>query len=315
MSDNNITTNNNNNLKEFANTLASQGQNNMNLWVEEQHGKNFATRFRCKKVLCSIKSSYQNIDVVETAGQGRLLLNDGIVMISEKDEAVYHEMIAHVPLFTHPKPCSVLIIGGGDGGSAKEVLRHSNVAGIVNVEIDKMVVEVSKKYFPRLAGAFKDPRVELLFEDGAEFVKRSTKKYDVVLVDSTDPLGPACSLFTPEFYKNVFRILTKDGVLVVQAESPLFAREQKAQKFILQSLKSAFPIVSLYHYSNVVYPGGLWSFAWASKKYHPVKDFQKSQTEQCIKDWGLHYYNADIHLSAFAQAEYIKRNLNSLLTP
>ena len=283
----------------------------MDLWVEEKHGNHFATRFRCQKVLFSGRSVYQNIDVVETHNQGRLLLNDGIVMLSDQDEQVYHEMITHVPLFTHSKPCSVLIIGGGDGGTAREVLRHLTVRQCVNVEIDEMVVEVCKKYFPRLANSFSDQRVNLKIQDGALFVKNTRQTFDVVLVDSTDPLGPSKPLFSEAFYKNVFRILSPDGILVVQAESPLFKREREAQKYILQSVGFVFPLVNLYHYSNVVYPGGLWSFALASKKYCPVKDFRKNKACS-IKNWNLQYYNTDIHQSAFAQPEFLKKEFGNL---
>lgn len=285
----------------------------MDLWVEERHDVNFAVRFRCHQVLFSGRSQFQHINVVETTGQGRMLLNDGIVMLSERDEYVYHEMLVHVPLFTHPNPKKVLIIGGGDGGTAREVLRHSSIKQCVNVEIDEMVVEVCKKYFPKLADSFDHPRVKLHIEDGAKFVKETTEKFDVVLVDSTDPLGPAKVLFSEDFYREVHRILTEDGVLVAQAESPLFKREIEAQKFILQSLKSVFPITSLYHYSNVSYPGGLWSFACASKKYHPAKDFQKNKIVD-ISHWNLHYYNQAIHQSAFAQPEFVKKEMGKLLT-
>ena len=300
-------------LKEYSQNPNPQNLG-MDLWVEERHGDHFASCFRCKKVLFSGRSPYQTIDVAETTGHGRLLLNDGIVMLSDQDESAYHEMITHVPLFTHPNPRSVLIIGGGDGGAAREALRLPQITQIVNVEIDKMVVEVCQKYFPGLAHAFKNPKVNLTIQDGAAFVQKTTQKFDVVLVDSTDPLGPARPLFSPDFYKNVFNILSEDGVLAVQAESPLFARELRAQKFILQSLKSAFPLVSLYHYSNVVYPGGLWSFALASKKYHPVKHFQKEKAQQLTPSWGLKYYNPFVHGAAFAQPEFIKKALGEFLS-
>lgn len=281
----------------------------MDLWVEERHRDYYSTRFRCKKVLFSGKSEYQHIDVIETAGHGRMLLNDGIVMLSEKDEFVYHEMMAHVPLFVYPQPKKVLIIGGGDGGVAREVLRHNSVTQCALVEIDKMVVEVSKEYFPHIACSFMDPRMQLNIQDGVQFVKETKQKFDVVLVDSTDPLGPAKPLFCEKFYKDVSFILTEDGLLVVQAESPFF--EIETQKFILQSLQSVFPLTSLYNYSNTVYPGGLWSFAFASKKYHPIKDFKKERIKQT--KWNLSYYNEDIHLAAFSQPEFVKKELKKFL--
>ena len=284
---------------------------NMDLWVEEKHQGYFASRFKCKKVLFSGKSPYQCVDVVETEGHGKMLLNDGIVMLSEKDEYVYHEMIAHVPLFLHPSPKKVLIIGGGDGGTALEVLKHKNIESCVMVEIDRMVVDVSKKYFPQIARSFKNPKLKLKIGDGIKFVKNTKQKFDIILVDSTDPIGPAKPLFDRPFYKNVFSCLNPDGVLAVQAESPFF--EIKMQKHILKSLKSLFPITSLYHYSNTVYPGGFWSFAFAGKKYHPLKDFKEERTKKA-KKWNLSYYNADIHKAAFAQPEFIKKELKGLFS-
>ncbi len=281
----------------------------MDLWVEERHRDYYGTRFRCKKVLFSGKSKYQHIDVIETKGHGRMLLNDGIVMLSEKDEFVYHEMMAHIPLFIHPQPEKVLIIGGGDGGVAREVLRHKSITQCVLVEIDKMVVDVSKQYFPDIACSFTDSRLQLNIQDGVQFVKETNQKFDVVLVDSTDPLGPAKPLFSEKFYKDVSIMLEEDGILVVQAESPFF--EIETQKFILQSLKSIFPLISLYNYSNTVYPGGLWSFAFASKKYHPIKDFKKEKVKQT--NWNLSYYNECVHLAAFSQPEFVKRELKDFL--
>ena len=278
----------------------------MDLWVEEQHRGTYSTRWRCKNVLFSKQSKYQHIEVVDTFSHGTLLLNDGIVMLSEKDEFIYHEMIAHVPLFSHPCPKKLLIIGGGDGGSAREALKHESVSECVLVEIDKMVVDVAKKYFPQVATSFKNPKLKLKIQDGVQFVKNTSQKFDVVLVDSTDPFGPAEELFSKTFYKHVYNLLKKDGILVVQAESPFF--EIKTQQFILHGLKAAFPLVSLYNYSNTVYPGGLWSFAFASKKYHPIKDF-KAQRLQKSK-FKLCYYNKEIHKAAFAKPEFMKKNLN-----
>ena len=284
-------------------------QGSMDLWVEERHRDFYGTRFRCKKVLFSGKSLYQHIDVIETFGHGRMLLNDGIVMLSEKDEFIYHEMLAHVPLCVHPHPKKVLIIGGGDGGVAKELFRHPTIQQVVLVEIDKMVVEVAKKYFPKIASSFANKKLKLKIQDGVHFVKNTKQQFNVVLVDSTDPFGPAKGLFSPAFYKDVFRILTGDGILVVQAESPFF--EIQTQKFILKSLKSVFSLTTLYNYSNTVYPGGLWSFALASKKYHPLKDRQVVRARSLSKQ--LSYYNEEIHQAAFAQPVFVQKNLKGLL--
>lgn len=282
----------------------------MDLWVEERHRDYYGTRFRCKKVLFSGKSEYQHIDVIQTKAHGKMLLNDGIVMLSEKDEFVYHEMMAHVPLFVYPKAENVLIIGGGDGGVATEVLRHKSVNHCTLVEIDQMVVDVAQQYFQNIAISFKNPKLYLKVQDGVQFVETTDQKFDVALVDSTDPFGPAKGLFSESFYKNVFNVLKEDGILIVQAESPFF--EIATQKFILESLRAVFPFTYLYNYSNTVYPGGLWSFAFASKKYHPIIDFQKEKWRQVR--WNLSYYNEGIHRAAFAQPEFVKKELKEYLS-
>ena len=282
----------------------------MDLWVEERHRDYYGTRFRCEKILFSGKSKYQHIDVIQTKAHGRMLLNDGIVMLSEKDEFVYHEMMAHVPLFVHPKPENVLIIGGGDGGVATEVFRHKSVKHCTLVEIDQMVIDVAQKYFQNISMSFKSPKLQLRVQDGVQFVKTTDQKFDVALVDSTDPFGPAKGLFNEAFYKNIFSLLKEDGLLVVQAESPFF--EIETQKYILKSLGAMFPFIYLYNYSNTVYPGGLWSFAFASKKHHPLVDFQKEKWGQVR--WDLSYYNKGIHLAAFSQPEFVKKELKEYLS-
>ena len=179
-------------------------------------------KFLCKKVLFSDQSPYQKVEVVETDYFGRVLLNDDIIMICEKDEFVYHEMISHIPLFLHPKPESVLIIGGGDGGTAREVLKHPSVKICQMVEIDQMVVDACKLHIPQTAVSFSHPKLDLKIEDGVKFVQNTKKKYDVILIDSTDPIGPAVPLFGDTFYRNIFNILKDDGLVVAQGESPFY---------------------------------------------------------------------------------------------
>ncbi len=274
----------------------------LDLWVEETHRDFFATRFRCSRVLFSEKSPFQQVDVVQTTGFGKMLLNDGIVMLSEKDEFIYHEMIAHVPLCLHPCPQRVLIIGGGDGGTAFEVLRHKSVRECHLVEIDKVVIKASKACFPKWTPAFKDKRLKLHIEDGVQFVKNTPQNFDVVLVDSTDPIGPGKALFNKNFYRDVCNLIkNKEALLVLQAQSPFFERE--TQKFIFKTLKSLFPFVWFYHYTNMVYPGGMWSFALASHSLNPLKDFQAEKASE-LK--GLCYYNPSVHRAAFAQPEFVK---------
>ena len=280
-----------------------------NLWLDEvQHGV-YRQGYKVKNVLFSGKSEFQTVDVVDTEGYGKMLLNDGLVMLTEMDEFIYHDMITHVPMFTHPNPKKVLVIGGGDGGTAREVLRHKSVERCVMVEIDKMVVDACIEHIPQTAGALNDPRLELIIGDGIEFVKNTTEKFDVILVDSTDPIGPAEPLFDVEFYKNISKALTDDGIVVSQGESPFF--EPKMQKKLMSIVNEVFDISKIYQFSNLAYPGGAWCFTFGSKKYHPVRDFDASRVQSSELDF--EYYNSEIHTGSFAIPSYIRKNLDGLI--
>ncbi len=279
-------------------------------WIEEKFWDFFATRFRVKEYLFSGKSPFQKIEVVETTGHGKMLLNDGLVMISERDEFVYHEMIAHVPLFVHPDPKRVLVIGGGDGGTVREVLKHASVQHCRLVEIDQMVVGSCRKYIPQTAACLDDSRVGVTIADGVEFVARTDDKFDIVLVDSTDPIGPARPLFGPEFYGNVKRVLTERGIVVSQGESAFYATE--TQKSLLRILAGLFERVNLYNYTNMTYPGGLWSFTFASRDLRPVWSFDPERVQK--SGIAFSYYSADIHRAAFAIPTFMRRNLAEFLS-
>lgn len=278
------------------------------LWVEENYKNVVTVRYPIKEILYSQKSEFQHVQIVETKGFGRMLLNDNIVMVSERDEFVYHEMIAHVPLFVHPHPKSVLVIGGGDGGTVREVLRHPLVKECTLVEIDGFVIEACKKFLPQVSSKLNDNRVTVHVADGAKYVKETSKKFDVVLVDSTDPLGPSLPLFGKEFYQNVYRILNNDGIVVSQCESPFL--ESVMQLSIMKTLHNYFPIVSIYNYTNLTYGGGIWSFSLASRKYHPIKDYDAQKTQ----DWDFRYYNPDVHRAAFALPNFMKQALKGYLS-
>ena len=278
------------------------------LWIEEKH-ENFSLGFKVNKVLFSGKSDFQTVDVVETEQLGNMLLNDGLIMCTEKDEFVYHDMIAHVPLFVHPNPKKVLVIGGGDGGTAREVLRHSNVEKCVMVEIDKMVVDASIAHLPITSCVFDNPKLELHIDDGLKFVKETKEKFDVVLVDSTDPIGPAQPLFGEEFYQDIFNCLSDDGIVVSQGESPFY--EVPMQKKLMGIINKIFPISTIYNFSNLTYPGGLWSFTFASKKYHPINDFNSERVNSF--DGEFKYYNQRIHSGAFAIPSFMAKELEGLI--
>ena len=278
-------------------------------WFIEIHKENNLRGFKYKKTLFDEQSPYQRVQIIETEAEGNMLINDGIIMTSERDEFIYHEMIAHVPLFTHPDPKNVLIIGGGDGGTAREVLKHKKVKNCVMIEIDSLVVEACKKHIPITSKSFDNPMLNLQFEDGAKYISQKKDFFDVVIVDSSDPVGPGEVLFNLEFYINVEKALKSDGLVVSQGESPFYDLE--IQKKLLKITGNLFPYTGFYHYNNVTYPGGFWSFLFASKKYHPIRDFN---TQQVI-DFNIkfRYYNERIHSSCFTQPQFVKEAYGDLL--
>jgi spermidine synthase len=284
-------------------------QKGLELWVEERHRDVTAMRYRVSRTLFSGKSEYQKIDIVETLGHGRMLLNDGLVMISERDEFVYHEMITHVPLFTHPDPRRVLVIGGGDGGTMREVLRHPGVEECLLVEIDGMVIDACREFIPVTGKAFDDPRARVLVADGVTFAEQTEERFDVVIVDSTDPIGPAAPLFGEKFYADVKKILNDDGVVVSQAESPFY--EEETQNGLLGILNGLFPKLYVYNFSNLTYPGGLWSFSFATKGPDPLVDFDDDRV--AASGLGFRYYNEGIHRSAFVLPEFMRKQVAGLV--
>lgn len=261
--------------------------------------------FDIETVLYSARSPFQKIEVLQSAAFGRMLLLDGMVMLTEKDEFIYHEMIAHVPLFVHPNPQQVLIIGGGDGGTARECLKHRGVQQIDLVEIDEMVSQVCRQYLPSVAGQLLSPRIETLFRDGAAYVKETEKRYDVILIDSTDPVSVGEGLFSAEFYRDCAAILKRGGILVTQSESP--AWQQKTVAGISAKLKSVFETARYYQAHIPTYPSGHWLFGLVSQNYHPQKDFRQSYYRE--SNLQFKYYNEEAHLAAFALPTYVRELL------
>jgi spermidine synthase len=285
--------------------------NALDLWVKETHQDSVALSFKVEKTLFSGKSAYQQVDVVQTAEHGGMLLNDGIIMVSERDEYVYHEMIAHVPLFVHPSPKRVLVIGGGDGGTVRELLKHEGVERIVMVEIDEMVINACREYLPSVSYGLDDPRVELLVDDGVKYVAAAPETFDVVLIDSTDPIGPAAPLFDRQFYQNVAGLLSDEGIMISQAESPFY--DFKIQSSMLENQRPFFNRLHLYTFTNLTYPGGLWSFGFGSKGLCPLADFDPGRMDA----EAVHtlYYTPEIHVAAFMLPKFVKENLSGVLDP
>jgi spermidine synthase len=254
--------------------------------------------YRIKKVLYTGKSKYQDILVLDSRDFGKILVLDGVVQLTERDEFYYHEMLAHVALHAHMKPESVLIIGGGDGGTLREVLKHKSVKNVQVVELDEEVIEISKRYFPALACGYSDIRVRVMEMDGSQFVRHTEEKFDVVLVDSTDPVGGAECLFTTQFFSDVRSVLNEDGMIVIQTESLHFHR-----RFVMdvqKSLGGLFEIVGLYTVPLATYAGNWWTFSIGSKKFNPSKPNRKYVID-------TKYYDDQVHRNAFVPEKLYKR--------
>ncbi|HSQ33590.1 MAG TPA: polyamine aminopropyltransferase [Peptostreptococcaceae bacterium] len=281
----------------------------MELWYTEEWTENVRFSSKVKETLFSGQSDFQKVDVIDTVEFGKMLTLDGLVMVNEKDEFVYHDMISHVAMATNPQIKNVLVIGGGDGGTVREITRYSTVEKIDMVEIDEMVVRVSQKYLPITAEKLEDPRVNLYFEDGIEFVKGKENMYDLILVDSTDPIGPGEGLFTTEFYTNCFKALTEKGILVNQNESPYFAHNAREMRRAHNKIKDIFPISKVYQCHIPTYPSGHWLFGFASKDLDPIKDLDSNKWNSLgIK---TKYYNTDLHVGCFALPSYVREMLEN----
>ncbi|MDV3426181.1 MAG: polyamine aminopropyltransferase [Bacillota bacterium] len=279
----------------------------MENWFSENQSEGVKFSIKTKDHIYSGKSNFQKIDIYDTEGFGRVLVIDDCIMCTEKDEFIYHEMITHVPMAVNPEIKNVLIIGGGDGGAVRELIRYKTIGNIDVVEIDELVVKVSRQYLNFTADSFKDERVRIFIDDGVNFVKKSEKKYDLIIIDSTDPIGPGEGLFTLDFYKNCYRLLREDGILINQNESPYYINNAKEMIRAHQKQKSVFNISLLYQYMIPTYGSGYWFFGFSSKKLHPVNDIkEKGWRELNLK---TRYYNIDVHKAAFVLPNYVKESL------
>ena len=285
-----------------------QFRSNRNLWFTERNN-DIALSLRHKgDRLFNGQSDFQKVEIYDTYAYGRLLTLDGMVMTTQQDEYVYHEMISHIPMQSHPDPKRVLVIGGGDGGVVREILRYEGLEEVVMVEIDKMVIDASKEFLPEIASEFGNPRLSLHVADGIEYVNGSKDEaFDIVIVDSTDPVGPAEGLFTPEFYSSVKRILKPGGIMVTQSESPRF--NAKVFREIFDCYKDIYGNDKVHCYFAYIptYPSGMWSFSFSSKgDIHPLEGFDHARAESFATQHGLRYYNGDIHRAAFALPGFVK---------
>jgi spermidine synthase len=254
--------------------------------------------YEVKEVLYQGKSQFQDIMVINNPYFGNMLILDGVVQITERDEFFYHEMLVHPVMHAHPGPKGVIVIGGGDGGAVREVLKHRGVEKVYFVEIDEEVIKTSKRFFPTVASAMEDPRVEIKCMDGAEFVKSRRGDIDVVIVDSTDIIGFAKSLFTVEFFKHVKDCLTDEGMFVTLSESLHFHKEMVIE--VQESMRLIFPIVDLYTANLATYAGNWWTFSAASMR-HPLREIKTP----CRIDTKI--YSEEIHTQCFLPEGLYKR--------
>jgi len=281
----------------------------MELWFTEPHTDTAKFSIKVEKQLFCKQSEFQRIDIFDSEEFGRFLTIDGLMMVTEKDEFIYHDMIVHVPMAANPAIKNVLVIGAGDGGTVRELARYDTIKHIDMVEIDKAVVDACLEFLPQLSGKLNDPRVTIHYEDGLKFVRQKQNEYDLIIVDSTDPFGPGEGLFTKEFYGNCDGALKANGIIVNQHESPYYEEDAGHMKRAHKRINEFFPICRVYQAHIPTYPSGHWLFGFASKTIHPTNDLDADAWNAL----GLKtkYYNTQLHKGCFALPNYVKQMLES----
>jgi spermidine synthase len=289
------------------------GARDLDLWIHDLQG-NSGYAFKIQQHLYHKKTEYQTIDVVQSQDFGNILLIDGAVMITDRDEFMYHEMITHVPCFAHGNVQKALVVGGGDGGVLRELCRHKSLKEATLVEIDEAVLEVSRQFFPQVAQGLDHSKANVVIQDGALFfkeVQEKQEKYDLIITDSTDPYGPSEALFQQDFYRTVRDSLSEGGLFVAQTESAFF--NAQAIELIYKNLSSIFEYVDMYWAPIPTYPGGGWTFCLCStdpgfQPHISKKGFSESLGKE------LQYYNQDIHQGSFTLPQYMKKTVEPYLT-
>ncbi|ALG66829.1 polyamine aminopropyltransferase [Beggiatoa leptomitoformis] len=265
-----------------------------NGWYLER-SRGWALGLALENKLFEKQSAYQKITVYQTQTFGKLLLLDDIIMVTERDEFIYHEMMAHVPLNVHPNPERVLVIGGGDGGTIREIVKHPTVKEAVLVEIDIDVINTAREYFPTIGSEFDNPRVKVLAEDGVAYIRNNQNYFDVIMIDSSDPIGFAEGLFQADFYRDVYNALKPDGIMTNQTDSPLLSPMIVEKTY--SEMQKVFQHLFMYQGYCLTYPGGYWTFGFASKRYHPLNDFDPKHAQ--AKGLKTKHYNTKLHNGAF----------------
>ncbi|WP_037373016.1 polyamine aminopropyltransferase [Anaerovorax odorimutans] len=279
---------------------------NNDLWFSEYYMEDdVKLSLKIDEILYAERSPFQKIEIFKNKTFGVFMVLDGYIQVTEKDEFVYHDMISHPAMAVNPDIKNVLIIGAGDGGTAREISRYKTIEKIDMVEIDEAVVRACQKYMPITSSVFtNEPRLNLMFDDGLKFVKEAPSgAYDLILVDSTDPAGPGEGLFTIDFYKDCYRVLSEKGILINQHEGAFFDGDIEEMKKAHAKIKKTFPIAKVFGFNTPTYASGYWYFGFASKSFDPIADFKPEQWEKL----GLEtkYYNTDLHRGAFALPNYV----------
>ena len=282
----------------------------MDLWFSEFHTPDVKHSIRVTRHLYSKRSEYQQIDIFDTPEFGRVLSLDGNVMLTERDEFIYDEMITHVPMAVHPNIRDVLVIGAGDGGVVRELARYESIRRIDLVEMDPQVIEACRVWLPENACRLDDSRVHIYFDNALRFIRRRTDAYDLIIVDSTDPFGPSEGYFTREFYGICYNALHDDGIMVNQQGSPFYKQDAEAMQRSHKRIVNTFPISRVYQAHIPTYAAGYWLFGFASKKYHPIDDL-------CAEKWLAHnlktkYYTTKLHVGAFYLPAFLETMLQEV---
>lgn len=279
----------------------------MELWYTDQHTKDVRFSMKVEEQIATTQSEFQRIDILQTTEFGKVLVLDGELMITQKDEFIYHEMITHVPMAVHPNVKKVLVVGAGDGGTIRELCKYDSIESIEMVEIDQKVTEMCQQYFKETACKLTDPRVHMQFEEGLRFVRSKHDEYDLIIIDSADPYGPAEGLFTREFYGTCFKALHEDGILINQHESPYYSEHSRTVQKAHKQITTVFPYSTVYQCHIPSYPSGHWLFGFASKKYDPIRDLDADKWNAL----GIttRYYNTDLHVGSFYLPNYVKELL------
>ncbi|HAJ73170.1 MAG TPA: spermidine synthase [Lachnospiraceae bacterium] len=276
----------------------------MEMWFSEYHTPNVKLTIRTDSQLYTGQSDYQRFDVVRTQEFGKMLISDGEIVFSEADEFIYDEMVTHVPMAVHPHVRKVLIFGGGDGGVATCFTKYPEIEEITLVEPDEQMVEVCRKYFPEQTVGLDDPRVHIYYQDGLRFLRSVQNEYDIIVNDSTDPFGHEEGLFTTEFYGMCYKALKDDGIIVYQHGSPFYDLEEEACRAMHRKVYKIFPVSRVYQAHITTCSAGYWLFGFASKKYHPLADFDPERWKKRNIETG--YYTTHLHIGAFMLPKYVE---------